>query len=100
MTGGLAVILGEVGINFGAGMTGGLAWVYDADGTFVSEPRYHKEFVEAEAFGSVDAEAQAALKAVLERHAERSESSLSKAMLADWDTKAAAFVRLTPKPQV
>ena len=81
-------------------MTGGLAWVYDADGTFVSEPRYHKEFVEAEAFGGVDTEAQAALKSVLERHAERSESSLAKAMLADWDTKAAAFVRLTPKPQV
>ena len=100
MTGGLVVILGEAGVNFGAGMTGGLAWVYDADGTFVSEPRYHKEFVEAEAFGSVDPEAQAALKAVLERHAERSESSLAKAMLADWDAKAAAFVRLTPKPQV
>ena len=47
-------------------MTGGLAWVYDADGTFVSEPRYHEEFVEAEAFGRVDAEAQAALKSVLE----------------------------------
>jgi glutamate synthase (ferredoxin) len=100
MTGGLVVSLGEAGMNFGAGMTGGLAWVYDADGTFVSEPRYHTEFVDAEAFGSVDGEARAALKSVLERHAERSESSLAKAMLADWEAKAAAFVRLTPKPQV
>ena len=35
MTGGLVAILGSVGINFGAGMTGGLAWVYDADGSFI-----------------------------------------------------------------
>ena len=36
MTGGTVVVLGRAGINFGAGMTGGLAWVYDADGSFVS----------------------------------------------------------------
>ena len=36
MTGGTVVVLGRVGMNFGAGMTGGVAWVYDADGTFVS----------------------------------------------------------------
>ena len=35
MTGGMVVVLGQVGMNFGAGMTGGLAWVYDADGPFV-----------------------------------------------------------------
>ena len=99
MTGGLVVILGEAGMNFGAGMTGGLAWVYDADGTFVSQNRFHSEFVTPEAFSSVDAEAQAALKAVLEEHAERSESSLAKAMLADWATRSAPFVKLTPKPQ-
>jgi glutamate synthase (NADPH/NADH) large chain len=101
MTGGLAVILGSVGINFGAGMTGGLAWVYDADGTFLTqEERYHPEFVTAERFESVDAESQAALKALIQEHAVLSESSLAKAMLADWATKSAPFVRLTPKPQV
>nr|WP_255550702.1 glutamate synthase-related protein [Granulicella sp. dw_53] len=100
MTGGVVAILGAAGLNFGAGMTGGLAWVYDADGTFISQQRHHPEFVDAESFGSVDAESQAALKALLEEHAERSESSLAKAMLADWETKAAPFVRLTPKPQV
>ena len=100
MTGGLTVILGGAGMNFGAGMTGGLAWVYDADGTFVSEPRFHEEFVTAEAFDTVDDEAKAALKALLEEHALLSDSSLAKAMLADWAVKAAPFVRLTPKPQV
>jgi glutamate synthase (ferredoxin) len=100
MTGGLVVILGAAGMNFGAGMTGGLAWVYDADGSFVSGQRYHSEFVAAEAFSSVDADSQASLKALLEQHAERSESSLTKAMLADWAAKSAPFVRLTPRPQV
>ena len=100
MTGGVVVILGVAGMNFGAGMTGGMAWVYDADGTFVSEERYHPEFVTAEAFGKVDAAAQEALKALLEEHAARSESSLAASMLAEWGTKSAPFVRLTPKPQV
>ncbi len=42
MTGGVVAVLGKVGMNFGAGMTGGLAWVYDVDGTFVSGKRYHR----------------------------------------------------------
>jgi glutamate synthase (ferredoxin) len=91
---------GAAGMNFGAGMTGGLAWVYDADGSFVSQGRFHSEFVTPEAFGSVDAEGRAALRALLEEHAERSESSLAKAMLADWETRSVPFVRLTPKLQV
>jgi glutamate synthase (ferredoxin) len=99
MTGGTVAVLGRVGMNFGAGMTGGLAWVYDADGSFVSGLRYHPEFVEAEAFGVVDAEAQEGLRSLIALHVERSESGLGKMMLADWPKQAEGFVRLTPKPQ-
>ena len=99
MTGGVVAVLGRAGMNFGAGMTGGLAWVYDADGSFIKSLRYHPEFLEAEAFGTVDSEAQAGLKALLELHAEQSASGLAKRMLADWETQARAFVRLSPKPQ-
>ena len=99
MTGGVVAVLGRVGMNFGAGMTGGLAWVYDADGSFVQERRYHSEFLSAEAFAGVDAEAQEGLRGLIERHAEQSGSSLARGMLADWPTKAGAFVRLSPKPQ-
>ena len=99
MTGGVVAILGRVGMNFGAGMTGGLAWVYDADGSFVSGERYHPEFIAAEGFDAVDRESQAALKALIEAHAEASSSGLAKAMLTDWPKQAAAFVRLTPVPQ-
>ena len=99
MTGGVVAVLGRVGINFGAGMTGGLAWVYDADQTFMSDTRYHPEFLVAEGFSVVDSEAQLALRGLVEMHAEESGSELAKAMLVDWPNSARAFVRLTPKPQ-
>jgi glutamate synthase (NADPH/NADH) large chain len=99
MTGGVVAVLGQVGMNFGAGMTGGLAWVYDADGSFVSGERYHPEFITAEGFSSVDAESQDSLKTLIETHVKRSDSGLARAILADWATRAPAFVRLTPKPQ-
>jgi len=87
-------------MNFGAGMTGGLAWVYDADGFFVLDERYHPEFITAEGFNSIDPESQEALRSLIAAHAEESSSGLAKAMLADWPRQAAAFVRLTPVPQV
>jgi glutamate synthase (NADPH/NADH) large chain len=99
MTGGQVVVLGRAGMNFGAGMTGGLAWVYDADGSFIRNHRYHSEFLEPEPFASLDLDAQEALRKLLELHARRSASSLAKRMLADWENQAQAFVRLTPKPQ-
>jgi glutamate synthase (ferredoxin) len=100
MTGGLVAVLGRVGINFGAGMTGGLAWVRDADGSFVSGKRFHPEFLVAEAFGAVDPESQESLRALIETHVELSGSGLGRAMLADWPSSAKAMVRLTPKSQV
>jgi glutamate synthase (ferredoxin) len=99
MTGGIVAVLGRVGMNFGAGMTGGLAWVYDADGSFVRDGRYHPEFLVAEGFDSVEREAQDRLRTLIEMHLERSGSGLAQMMLADWPGKAGAFVRLTPKPQ-
>jgi glutamate synthase (NADPH/NADH) large chain len=81
-------------------MTGGLAWVYDADGSFVKSQRYHVDFVTPEGFNEVDAEAQESLKSLIALHAQESESSLAKQMLFNWPASAAAFVRLTPKPQV
>ncbi len=100
MTGGTVAVLGRVGINFGAGMTGGVAWVYDADGSFVRDGRYHPEFLVAEEFNAIDPEAQNGLRALVERHVERSGSGLARTLLSDWPGSAGAFVRLTPKPQV
>ncbi len=103
MTGGTVVVLGQAGMNFGAGMTGGLAWIYDpprgTDGTFISRRRFHPEFIDPTPFAEADTDSQEALRALIVQHAEHSESSLAMSLLADWPARAAAFVRLTPKPQ-
>jgi glutamate synthase (ferredoxin) len=99
MTGGTVAVLGRTGINFAAGMTGGLAWVYDADGSFVGEQKFHPDFVEVEAFRAVDVSSQQSLRSLVERHACESYSVLAAAMLADWESVSAFFLRLTPKPQ-
>ncbi len=57
MTGGLVAVLGSTGQNFGAGMTGGLAWVFDEDGRFVSQTRYHTSFLSPEPLPQLDATA-------------------------------------------
>ena len=82
------VVLGRVGMNFGAGMTGGLAWVYDADGTFVSDERYHPEFITAEGFNAGIKEAHESGKALIQSHLERWGSGLAAKMLADWPREA------------
>jgi glutamate synthase (ferredoxin) len=99
MTGGTVVVLGRVGVNFGAGMTGGLAWVYDADGSFVSGKRYHPDFIASEWFSETSVDSQESLRELVETHWKRSESGLAGAMLAEWPKLAGAFVRLTPVPQ-
>ncbi len=99
MTGGTAVVLGPIGLNFGAGMTGGSAWIYDEGGTVLSETRYHTEFLAASSYSEVDAETQAALKSLVKEHAARSESSLAWKLLADWSNASSRFVRMVPLPQ-
>ncbi len=100
MTGGTVVVLGRAGINFAAGMTGGLAWVLDDDGSFVAQGRFHADFVTPELYAQTDEAAQAALHALVTEQSVQANSSLARAMLADWPARSVAFVRLSPKPQV
>jgi glutamate synthase (ferredoxin) len=74
--------------------------VYDEDGSFVGEQRFHPEFVTAEPFETLSPEDQESLRSLVAVHAEEANSSLAQAMLADWENRAKAFVRLAPKPQV
>ncbi|MGI4756016.1 MAG: glutamate synthase-related protein [Janthinobacterium lividum] len=99
MTGGTVVVLGPIGLNFGAGMTGGEAWIYDAEGTVLSSKRYHADFLQATPFAETDTSAQAFLKALLEEHAAKSESTRGARFLANWQEHSARFVRMTPLPQ-
>ena len=99
MTGGSVVILGEIGMNFGAGMTGGTAWVYDEVGDVLGRTRFHAEFLEAVPFGQAGAEQQASLFQQIGEHAELAHSQLAARMLADWAAMAPRFVLFLPKPQ-
>ena len=99
MTGGLVAVLGSTGQNFGAGMTGGLAWVFDEDGTFLSQTRYHTGFLAPEPMSELDETAAEELRQLIELHAEKTASTRARWMLSDWANLSARFVRLTPLPQ-
>ncbi|WP_446743192.1 glutamate synthase large subunit [Silvibacterium acidisoli] len=99
MTGGLAVILGDTGFNFGAGMTGGLAWVFDEEGHFMDRGRYHPEFLEAERYDVLDEEAKASIRGLVQLHAEKTASTRAYWLLSKWEELAPKFIRLTPRPQ-
>jgi glutamate synthase (NADPH/NADH) large chain/glutamate synthase (ferredoxin) len=99
MTGGTVVVLGTTGKNFGAGMTGGIAFVYDPEGKFLE--RYNNQLVGAERLASVDgalsgAADEAILKDLVTRHAEKTASPLAARLLADWATASAGFWKVTP----
>ena len=93
MTGGVAVLLGKVGQNFGAGMTGGMAFVYDPDGDF--ERRANPESIVWQRLAS--AHWEGVLRDLVERHAKATDSKWSKGLLADWDRIAGDFWQVVPK---
>jgi glutamate synthase (NADPH/NADH) large chain len=99
MTGGTVVILGSTGMNFGAGMTGGVAWVFDEDGLMLSRHHYHSGFLLPEGYDSLDGEAHQAIRDLVRLHEEKTASTRATWLLENWAELAPKFVRLTPKPQ-
>jgi glutamate synthase (NADPH/NADH) large chain len=87
MTGGRVVVLGEVGNNFGAGMTGGMAYVYDAGNTLME--RYNPETIGL--FCVIHPHWQAELKGLLERHVGYTNSPLAARILTDWEREVKNF---------
>ncbi|HTJ28860.1 MAG TPA: glutamate synthase large subunit [Acidobacteriaceae bacterium] len=96
MTGGLAVILGDTGINFGAGMTGGLAWVYDDKAAFIEKGLYHPEFLLAERYNDLDLTAQKSIYELVELHQAKTGSACANVLLTQWEKLAKNLIRLTP----
>jgi len=93
MTGGTAVILGEVGQNFGAGMTGGMAFIYDEAGSFPR--RANPESITWQRLDSVYWEAR--LKALIAEHAIATDSRWSHAILDDWERTRGSFWQVCPR---
>jgi glutamate synthase (NADPH) large chain len=87
------VILGPVGFNFAAGMTGGMAYVHDPEGRLPI--MLNPESVELRRVGS--AYWAGALKALVEEHARETGSPVAEALLRDWDRRLAEFWQVIPK---
>ena len=92
MTGGRTVVLGPVGRNFAAGMSGGVAFVYDPDGKL--PVRVNAEMVELE---PLDAEDFVWLRHRVERHRHETGSAVAARLLADWASVSRSFLKVMPK---
>ncbi|MCK5469185.1 MAG: glutamate synthase subunit alpha, partial [Cyclobacteriaceae bacterium] len=92
MTGGIAVILGETGRNFAAGMSGGIAYVYDKEGNF--NDYCNKELID---FDEMEYEDIATLNELIEKHYKYTNSTVAKAILDDWKNALSNFVKVMPR---
>ena len=92
MTGGAVVILGSVGRNVGAGMTGGIGYFYDEAGDF--EDKVNPEIVKMQRLVTNEGEAQ--LKHMIERHFELTGSEKADEILGDWENNKQKFWQIYP----
>ena len=91
MTGGKAVILGPTGRNFGAGMSGGIAYIYNNEGNF--EENCNSETFELETLLDEDL---SDLKNLIVNHSKYTESTVAKLILDNWETESQKFVKAMP----
>ncbi|MGB7371852.1 glutamate synthase large subunit [Erythrobacter sp.] len=120
MTGGVAVVLGRTGRNFAAGMSGGIAYVYDPEGDFAE--RVNPAQVDLEPIDAAPSESEGTgrpvqrprsvndfgmgdmlrhdaerLRILIERHQLHTGSTVASAMLEDWDAHLPRFVKVMPR---
>ncbi|MCJ8209856.1 glutamate synthase large subunit [Mucilaginibacter sp. RS28] len=92
MTGGRALILGKTGRNFAAGMSGGIAWVYDVDGTFADN--CNAEMVDLDPLSKADEEQ---IINLLKKHVNLTNSEVARQLLGNWSAAVSKFVKVFPK---
>jgi glutamate synthase (NADPH/NADH) large chain/glutamate synthase (ferredoxin) len=91
MTGGRVVVLGPTGLNFAAGMSGGIAYVYDSDGGF--RGRCNTELV---GFDAITPDESDELRGWIEEHRERTGSNVADRLLDDWQATLNRIVKVMP----
>lgn len=91
MTGGLVIVLGETGANFAAGMSGGVAYIYDNNQTF--EERCNQQSVEIEPLNPEDLEI---VQQMLREHEALTDSEVARNILSDWASEAFSFRKVMP----
>ncbi|WP_161476094.1 glutamate synthase large subunit, partial [Mycobacterium tuberculosis] len=92
MTGGRVVILGRTGRNFAAGMSGGVAYVYDPDGELPAN--LNSEMVELETLDEDDADW---LHGTIQVHVDATDSAVGQRILSDWSGQQRHFVKVMPR---
>ena len=92
MTGGVVVVLGPTGRNFAAGMSGGIAYVYDPDGTFPA--LVNTEMVDLERLEARDSDD---IKKLIDTHIVETGSDVGIRVLADWEAAKLNFVKVMPR---
>ena len=93
MTGGCVVVIGRTGRNFAAGMSGGIAYVLDEDGTF--RRRCNLDMVDLEPL--VEAGDLETVRNLLRRHVRYTNSGRAVRLLADWQDESIRFVKIIPR---
>jgi len=99
MTGGRVCVLGSVGINFAAGMSGGVAWVWDPEGEFLLKTlpkEVERSCVDPANPHEVYPDDIDDLKTLLEAHVKYTKSEVAAHILSDWPKLATSFVRVFP----
>jgi glutamate synthase (ferredoxin) len=91
MTGGRVVILGPTGRNFGAGMSGGYAYVLDEDGHFAE--RCNTAIVRLK---DIDAEDEETILRLIRRHFQYTRSARADEVLRKWESVAPKFIKVSP----
>ena len=89
MTGGKVIVLGSTGVNFGAGMSGGIAYIYDIDGDF--ETKCNMEMIELEKLSDHGKEE---LKDIITEHKTRTGSDRAEEILKDWEINSNKFIKI------
>ncbi|GJM34772.1 MAG: glutamate synthase [Saprospiraceae bacterium] len=92
MTGGLVVVLGETGKNFAAGMSGGIAYVYNAEQSF--EKMVNREMIDLDPLEKEDVEL---LRKMIRNHFSYTSSKLAVDILNNWEKALANFIKVMPK---
>lgn len=92
MTGGRVLVLGDTGRNFGAGMSGGIAYIFNRNYNF--EERFNDELADIEVLSNEDLDF---VKSLIEEHGAKTESAVAKRILSDWEGHQKYFVKVMPR---
>jgi glutamate synthase (ferredoxin) len=92
MTGGIAIILGDFGRNFAAGMSGGIAYLFSDDGTF-DDRKFNLEMVELEDLTEKDIDE---VQGLIKNHINHTNSNRAKNILDDWEKNSKKFIKVMP----